>query len=406
MTINFESFMVTLSAALAASIVVERVLEILKNIMDHMIGTENKKILPDLKEVDKKIAKLETISKAAASDEAWDEKQPLNTILVEPATDPDDGTVLRTFVIQVMGFAVGIITAHYFELGLFRSLMMNSVTISPWSDFLLTGLLIGGGSGPIHTLIRFVTQRKEWVPVAAGAESNPDAAKKTAVISTPETPVALVQAADIPAADELNVPYNGGVDLEILEYVHKRTENPGMIIYHHTTMNSKSTFEDVVRVIKSRTDSKGNHWLTGYNCVIMADGAIKPFCRWDRYGNHAEGYNKKSLGISFNGNFETAPNIPFSNPDGRYGASRPTEAQLRAGARVTALWTFLYNIPVDFTHAIIPHSQVANKSCPGSNFPHDEFKKWLEYYRKCWQKSPEMMERIEAFKLKPYLYVK
>ncbi len=405
MTINFESFMVTLSAVLGASIVVERVLEILKNIMDHMIGTENKKILPDLKKVDEKIAKLETISKAAASDEAWDEKQPLNTILVEPATNPDDGTVLRTFVIQVMGFAIGIIVAHYFELGLFRSLVTDPGAISPWSDFLLTGLLIGGGSGPIHTLIRFVTQRKEWVPAAASAESKTEITKKIAALSTPGTPVTPIQPIETPVVDELNVPYNGGVDLETLEYVHKRTKKPSMIIYHHTAMNSSSTFEDVVRVIKSRTDSKGNHWLTGYNCVIMADGTINPFCRWDRYGNHATGHNKESLGISFNGNFETAPSVPFSNPDGRYGASRPTEAQLKAGARVTALWTFLYNIPVDFSQTIIPHSQVAQKSCPGSNFPHDEFKKWLEYYRKRWQQSPEMMECIEAFKLKPYLYV-
>lgn len=405
MTIKFDSFMVMLSAVLAASIVVERVLEILKNIMDHMTWSENKKILPDLKEVDKKIAKLETISKAAASDEAWDEKQPLNTILVEPATDPDDGSVFRTFVIQVMGFAIGIIVAHYFELGLFRALTDNSDKINAWSDFLLTGLLIGGGSGPIHTLIRFVTQRKEWISAAAGAESNPDTSKKSAAVSLLDSPFALVQPGAVPVEDELNIPYNGGVDRETLEYVHKRAKNPSMIIYHHTAMNSKSTFEDVVRVIKSRTDSKGNHWLTGYHCVIMADGTINPFCRWDRYGNHATGHNKESLGISFNGNFETSPNVPFSNPDGRYGASRPTEAQLKAGARVTALWTFLYNIPVDYTNTIIPHSKVAQKSCPGSNFPYDEFKKWLEYYRKRWQQSPEMMERIEGFKLKPYLYV-
>jgi len=43
------------------------------------------------------------------------------------------------------------------------------------------------------------------------------------------------------------------------------------------------------------------------------------------------GFNRRSLGISFNGNFETNPNVPFSNPDSRYGPPRPMEPQLRAG---------------------------------------------------------------------------
>ena len=55
----------------------------------------------------------------------------------------------------------------------------------------------------------------------------------------------------------------------------------------------------MVKVIKD----KG--WLTGYHCVVVKDGSIHPFCRWDRYGNHAKGHNLTSLGIAFNGNFET-----------------------------------------------------------------------------------------------------
>ena len=87
------------------------------------------------------------------------------------------------------------------------------------------------------------------------------------------------------------------------------------------------------------------------------------------------------------------------------GPPRPTEVQLQAGARVVTLWSFLYGIEIDFEKNIIPHHQIASKACPGSNFPYDEFKRWIEFYRQKWEKSDLAQEKIEAFKLKPYLYV-
>jgi hypothetical protein len=208
---------------------------------------------------------------------------------------------------------------------------------------------------------------------------------------------------DIPV-NELDIAYAGGVDREKLEWIHRRRANPDMIVFHHTGMHRNSTFEDVVRLIQSRKDSQGNPWVTGYNCVITADGVIHPFCRWDRYGNHAAGFNMRSLGLAFNGNFEIDPRVPFSNPDGRLGPPQPTEPQLKAGARIVVLWTFLYDIEVDFYKSIIPHNQVSSKTCPGTAFPYDAFKKWVEFYRERWERSPAVQEQIEEFKLKPYLY--
>ena len=169
-------------------------------------------------------------------------------------------------------------------------------------------------------------------------------------------------------------------------------------MYHHTAMNSASSFDDVVRVIKARG------FVTAYHCVVLASGSIRPFCRWDRFGSHAKNYNVRSLGISFHGNFETNPAVPFSNPDGRMGPPEPTEVQLEMGARVVALWTFLYPIPVDFAKAIIPHKQIADKACPGSRFPYDRFMRLVERYRGAWERSPAVQERLEAFKLKPFIY--
>jgi len=200
-------------------------------------------------------------------------------------------------------------------------------------------------------------------------------------------------------AEVIDVPYDGGVDVELLESVHRRVKNPDMIIFHHTAMNSKSKFQDVVQVIKDRG------WITGYNCVVLYDGSIHPFCRWDRYGNHAAGYNMRSLGLTFNGNFETDPKVPFSNPTGKMGPSRPSELQLKAGARVIALWAELYGIDLDWKNLIIPHNQVSSKTCPGSSFPYDEFRRYTEYYRQLWMKSDFAKEQIIAYKLKPYLFI-
>jgi len=70
-----------------------------------------------------------------------------------------------------------------------------------------------------------------------------------------------------------------------------------------------------------------------------------------------------------------------------------------------ALWTFLYPIPLDFGQRIIPHKQVASKACPGSNFPYDDFRKFVTFYRDKWEHSALAQQRIAAFRLKPYLFV-
>ncbi len=403
--VPFEKVIVPLSAALGLSVVVERILEFFKNFFEPFIGAHGTREIPKLSETEDKIKNLETMYKNSedAHKKEWDESFPQSTILVEPATDPDDGTTLRVFVIQLLGFAAGIILARISNVQLFNAFLGNSHPVAPWVDYVLTGLLIGGGSAPVHTLIRFISERT----VSAG--TSPSEEEKEVAIAPeakPSAPAVILTPSDAAAEEWVDIPYNGGIDLEVLENVHKRDKNPSLIVYHHTAMSSKSTFEDVVRIIKSRTDSAGNHWLTGYNCVIQADGSINPFCRWDRYGAHAAGYNKASLGLAFNGNYETDPKIPFSNPEGKYGLPRPTELQLKAGARVVALWTFLYPIDMNFDKAIIPHKKISNKTCPGSQFPYEEFRKWIEFYRSRWERSTAIQERIAAFKLKPYLYVK
>ncbi len=329
----------------------------------------------------------------------WAEQVGTSLVLAVPATDPDDGKVVKTLVLQLLGFAAGILLAHVAGVSLFRTFLGPDTGLSIPVDYILTGLLIGGGSAPMHVLVRFLTERQVVSAPPAAAEATPEESQPPAA----EAPALIVTPPREDVEGWVELAYSGGVDREKLQHVHLRPADPDLIVYHHTAMDSRSTFDDVVRVITNRT-SGGASWLTGYNCVILADGSVRPFCRWDRYGNHAVGYNRRSLGLAFNGNFETDPGVPFSNPDGRLGATRPTEEQLRAGARVVALWTFLYAMPVGFGASILPHKQISSKACPGSQFPYGEFQRWVEHYCAQWARSGAVQERIAAFKLKPYLY--
>lgn len=349
-----------------------------------------------------------------------EEAFPPGTIVVQDATDADDGRTLRALSIQLVAAAAGILAAHFFNVRLFEAFAPNAIPGGAGTDYVLTGLLIGGGSAPIHMLIRFIGQRKisalaalerEEAPSTSSVAVDPvrtaEGARSTPATAQPEPTAAddaRGSAGGVPAAAAadaawVEIPYEGGVDRERLESVHVRRGDPDTIIYHHTAMRRSSTFEDVVRVIKDRRDSRGNPWITGYNCVVTEDGVVHPFCRWDRYGNHAAGWNSRSLGIAINGNFESDPNVPWSNPDGRYGPVTPSRIQLDAAARVIALWTLIYGIPVDFHDRIIPHEKVSrdpDKTCPGGDFPYDRLRELVNRYHDAWQTGPNRA-RVNAF---------
>jgi hypothetical protein len=200
-------------------------------------------------------------------------------------------------------------------------------------------------------------------------------------------------------AEWVDIPYDGGVKPERLETTHLRKTPISLIIYTATYLHSDTSFGTIVKIIE---EVRG--MSTGYHCVIQADGSIHSFCRWDRTGLCVTGYNDRSLFIAFNGNFETDPRIAGANADGRYGPTKPTDAQIDAGARMVTLWTFLYSIPVDFEKSILAKKQVSdNSNSPGSQFPYNEFKELVLKYRKLWEKSEAVQKRIEIFKKQPYV---
>lgn len=317
------------------------------------------------------------------------------TVFVERAKPKNPERSARVFWLQMVGTFTGVVVCFVSNFGLFSALGVF-VDAPPSLDYALTGVLIGAGSQPVHFLIQFITQRKP-IELSVSTEPDVESAEESEQKTAPEAPVVITRPAR--SAPIIDIAYAGGVDREILEHRNRRRADPNLIVYHHTAMHSDASFPDVVKVIKD----KG--WSTGYHCVVLADGSIHPFCRWDRFGAHAKGYNRQSLGITLNGNFEPNPNVPFANVNGRMGNLRPTDAQLLSAAKVVALWCHLYQIDVDFANSVIPHNKISNKTCPGSNFPYDSFKELVETVYNRWRADPAAAEELAVWKQKQYLYV-
>jgi len=447
--VEFNIIMLKLTAALGLSVVVERVTGFLTNIFSYFPINEtlpapieksakqkeinNLKAITEsgltaeqqeaaaealAKQLDEAIRnnntaeaeKLRTELAGYTRDREWNEAVPSHIIAWQPATAPNDSRVYREVALHAVGLLLGIGLAAYSDLQLFHVLLGTSSVIhfSASLDYIFTGLLISAGSGPVNVLITFISQRKVSVAtdeIKAG-EDKQEKQKTARIESTGNHDKPALQKA-MHDADWVHIPYQGGVDRDSLEFVHKRKADPDMVIFHHTAMRRDAAFDDVVRVIKSRKDSKGNPWLTGYNCVITEDGVIHPFCRWDRYGSHAAGYNSRSLGLAFNGNFETNRDVPYANHDGRYGPSTPSDPQLESGARIVALWAHIYpGISPTFGAggSIIPHNLISDKGCPGSAFPYQDFYDLVLYYYKAWENSDTAKGEIKKFMRRPYLY--
>lgn len=347
--------------------------------------------------------------------------------MLQPASAQDMVWLKLQLFYHLSALGFGVLIAHFMHIHLLSLLFLkgdmlmaqasDAKYLQLFFDEFFTGLVIAGGSQPIHMLLRFLTTRKipdvedTAADVSEEAQAIPEPAK--AVATTAATGLAksmpmMVMAAEaqpvmLDTAGWEAIDYRGGVNPEALANRNRRAGNPDLIVFHHTAMSSKLGFQAIVDEFLV---NKG--WSTGYHCVIMPDGAIKPFCRWDRVGNHAKGINNRSLGVAFHGNFHLDPNDKYSNADGHFGNQAPTPAQLAAGARLVALWAHLYDdIKLDFTTHILPHREAmpGHTVCPGDHFPIAEFKAQVTDFYQRWQNSAYAREQIQQFRSKPYLYI-
>lgn len=309
-----------------------------------------------------------------------------HAIKVFPITKPSLTQIKQRAFLQLAAAALGIMAAEAFDVRLV-GLIFESFQQHLLMDTLITGLVIGGGSQPIHVLLRFLTTRRVDLEEEQPKQPAAKLAKSQPLTTATPTSPALI-----------NIDYDGGVDKDKLQHRNIRPGNPNKIVYHHTAMHHENSFQAVVDEI-----TQVKKWSTGYHCVIMPNGDVEFFCRWDRVGNHAYGANLESLGIAFHGNFHTQGRDAFSNYNGQFGNQEPTEAQIVAGARVIALWANIYDIPVDFSNHIIPHYLVKPTACPGSNFPHEALQRAISATYERWR-SEAAQQQISQYKSMPYVF--
>lgn len=423
---HVDAVLTALTVAAGLSLVVERTLEFLRHVMDSGSGSlsaaevkktsglgigqtsEKKNAVPapgsqqDANALRRPAARVrQSGAGSVTQDVAPAEKFSPPLIPVVPMERLSPHETANAVFLQFAAAGLGIILARIFDLRLIQ-IMTGSDDVF-LLDPLFTGLVIGGGSQPVHLLIRFISKRKIGPStVTPGETPSVDEIDKTRALAKVVSAAGLVQEKkELHPLKWIDVPYTGGVNPEVVGRDDVRKHTPTTIIYHHTAMSSASSFQDVVDEFLVN-----KKWITGYHCVIMPDGAIQSLCRWDCFGNHALGRNRGSLGVAFHGNFHTRHGDHYSNADGRFGNQKPTEAQLHAGARVIALWLALYDdIHLDFNQSILSHSDAipGHTDCPGSNFPHDELRKLVLQYHDAWAHSDEAQSGIAAFRAKQYV---
>ena len=382
---SFLLIILLLSTALGLSFLIERFLELVNGLFKRFIFSDL-----DALRTEEEITEG---GEALTGDEEMsqvDEKNYAPVLLaVKPLAPANAIDTMQAFLLQILGVVAGIVVCLLTDFQLFSPLGVFS-TISAPVDKVLTGLLIGGGSQPIHFLLEFLNQRR--------INLNPSSGEILPLVNASGVIVDLEDESCDPFFKILDVPYEGGYRPESLENRNIRPAPPDLIVYHHTALHSNAAFEDVVREIV-----EVKRWSTGYHTVVTDDGVIHNFCRWDRTGVHALGVNDRSLGIALQGNFHAEPGDPFSNHDGQFGNLRPTDTQLLSAAKVVALWCHLYDIPVRFGETIVAHREVRATACAGSNFPYTAFEELVKGCYQAWQSHDAQTELI-FYKQKQLIY--
>lgn len=118
------------------------------------------------------------------------------------------------------------------------------------------------------------------------------------------------------------------------------------IILHHADASS-CTVEDIDRWHKQK-----DYTCIGYHFFVKKDGTIYRGRQENSVGAHAYQNNYNSIGICFEGKYET---------------EQMPNAQVQAGKELVAYLKNKYNIS-----KVQKHSDVCSTSCPGKNFRFDE----------------------------------
>lgn len=129
-----------------------------------------------------------------------------------------------------------------------------------------------------------------------------------------------------------------------------------LIVLHHSEVTSPHTVYDV-----HKWHQKKGWAGIGYHYFISKDGNIYEGRPLDTVGAHTYGYNKESIGVCFEGNFNK---------------EKVSDLQIDASIMLLAILSLAHNnIPIKCHRELVP-----TKMCPGKLFPIDHI---LENVRIC-----------------------
>ena len=153
---------------------------------------------------------------------------------------------------------------------------------------------------------------------------------------------------------ETNLQFKGNMEV-------RKTTN--IIVLHHA---AASTCD--VRTIHEWHLRRGFSGI-GYHFLVRKNGTIERGRAENFVGAHVAGHNRGSIGICFEGNFET---------------ETMGEAQKNAGAELVEYLKKKYSI-----NTVVRHKDLAATACPGKNFPFEEILQGV----KTETKQPEQVEQ-------------
>ncbi|GIY71896.1 peptidoglycan-recognition protein SC2 [Caerostris darwini] len=136
------------------------------------------------------------------------------------------------------------------------------------------------------------------------------------------------------------------------------------VIIHHTdgaTSDSKEGCSKVIRQIQKYHVETKKWDDIGYNFVVGGDGRIYEGRGWKTLGSQAKGYNSKSIGISFMGN---------------YNKSEPSAAMLTAAKNLIEYGVLMKYI--SSSYELHGHRNVKCTDCPGASL-YSIIEKWPRF---------------------------
>jgi len=128
-------------------------------------------------------------------------------------------------------------------------------------------------------------------------------------------------------------------------------QTPEYLVLHHEA--GQGTVEEIHRYHLSKGWSG-----IAYHAYVRRDGSVYAGRPLDKQGGHTSGYNSNSIGICFEGNFETE--------------TMGTQ-QLIGGMKA------INEVLAKYPHLkIVGHRELTPTACPGKNFPLEYFKQYEE----------------------------